>query len=355
MFKKAFYFISLLVIAFLFFLPKLNLFAQEEIATSLGLSISPAHFELMAQPGDLIKNNKLMLYNPGDQAIEAVITVEDFLPYGEEGQVQIVEPDLQRSTSLASWIKLKNDQIEIKPREQKIIEFDIEVPNQAEPGGKYSTVVINIGKDASVDQAGGAAMKQKIASLVLLSVAGQIEENLVIKKFVGPNFQEYGPVNFSLYLENMGTVHLRPRGFVTITDWRQKKIVDLPIPQSAVIPGARRIINLSWNEKNIVGRFQATVVGTCGSTNEPISATLTFWVWPWKLSILILIILLGLLIILIRGRKRIGAALKILFKGEGSKNSQLTEKQNLSQAEINQSATPLTGEQKSEQIDNQPK
>lgn len=326
MLKRTLHLSFFIVVVSLFFYFTQPLLAQtNEKPASLGLSVSPVTLEFSAEPGTLLESN-LRIYNPTDQKIDAYITVEDFVPVGEEGFVEIVEPDLKRITSLANWIKIEKEKFSIEPREQKTINFSIEVPKDAEPGGKYSSLIVNIGGAPGESDFGGAALKQKIASLILLSVAGATEEKLLIKEFQGPDFQEYGPITFSLYLENQGTVHLRPRGLIAITDWRNHKVADLIIPQRAIIPGARRIINVQWPEKNLIGRFTATVVGSYGSLNQPFTATWTFWVWPWKVSLLILIIIIALLILLIRGRKRIGAALKILFKGEGLENQVEKEK-----------------------------
>lgn len=332
MFKRArfliFFSLPIIIIALFFYLAQPLLSQTEGIENIendvLGLSISPATSDLQANPGDIIKGN-VKIYNPTGQKVQVDISVEDFVPIGEEGFVQIIEPDLTRTTSLASWIKLEQDNFLVEPREQKIFNYSIEVPVDAEPGGKYSSIVANINNN-SFGSITGPSLRQRIASLILLSVSGEVEENLVVKKFTGSEFQEYGPVNFQLYLENQGTVHLRPKGFVLITDWSNKKVAELSIPQTAVMPGARRNIEINWSEKNIIGKFTATVVGSYGKNNQPFTATRDFWVWPWKISLVILIVVIFLLIILIRGRKRIGAAFKILFKGEGSKNQIIEEK-----------------------------
>jgi len=300
----------------LFFFPEGKLLAQE----SQAISISPLVFDLSANPGDILKNN-LRLFNPGSQPIQTKITVEDFVLKGEEGEVQILEPEseTERTYSLAHWVKVEPEEIILEPRQEKFINFTIEVPKNAEPGGKYGSLIVNISGGETAGT--GAKVLQKVASLLLLSISGEVQEKLIVKEFKGPEFQEYGPINFSLRLENRGTVHLRPRGLIAITNWRNHKVADLVIPQQAVMPGAKRIINITWPKKNLFGYFTATVVGSYGKANQPFTASWTFWVWPWKISLLILIIVILLLILIIRGRKRISAALRILFKGDDEANS----------------------------------
>jgi len=305
---------QLQIILILSFFVLLFLSNNAQAQTKRALSISPLIFDFSVEPGDSLKNS-IRLYNPSEDPVTVTMAVEDFLPTGESGEVQIVDlsPEMEKTYSLINWVKIEPVTLEIYPRQEKFISFTVEVPVDVEPGGKYGAIIANLSSPGSIN---GPSILQKIASLLLLTVAGEVEEKLLVTKFSGPNFQEYGPINFLLQLENQGTVHLRPRGFVTITDWQNKKVVDLPLPQNAVMPGAKRIINIVWPEKNIIGRYTATLVGSYGSANKPFVASLTFWIWPWKISLVIFIIFVLLLILFIRARKRMGVALRILFRGE---------------------------------------
>ncbi|MFN3301522.1 MAG: hypothetical protein ACK413_00630 [Patescibacteria group bacterium] len=310
-------FLFIILLFFLFF-PYGKLLAQ---TSGQVITISPLIFDLSVHPGEILKNT-LRLYNPGQQTLKVVMSVEDFKAVGEEGSVEItqLEPEIEKIYSLTKWVEIKPSQFEISPREEKFVEFTINVPIEAEPGGKYGALIANVGKIDTLEAGTGAMILQKVASLLLVSVSGPVEEKLLVREFKGPTFQEYGPINFSLRLENLGTVHLRPRGTVAITDWRNKKVADLIIPQQVVMPKGRRIINIKWDKKNILGRFTATVVGSYGSTNEPFTAVWTFWVWPWKLSLAIFIAAILIIYFFYRTRKRWLAALRILFKGESTLN-----------------------------------
>jgi len=325
MIKKKILFYLAIFLLIGFFSLTIKAFAQEELTQDIRtINISPLIFDLKASPGDILKD-KIKIYNPSDKKLVGEMLIENFVPSDEYGQVQIVdlEPELEKTYSLKKWIKVEPNIFEVEPRQEKIVDFTIEIPNEAEPGGRYVSLVASVGGVGSaINGEGGSQILQKVASLILLSVSGDVKENLLVDEFKGPDFQEYGPVNFVLRLENQGTIHVRPKGFVAITNWQNEKVADLSIPQSAVLPGAKRTINISWNEKNILGKFTATLVGAYGSANQPISATWTFWIWPWKISLIILIVIILLLILFIRGRKRIGAAFKVLFKGDGSKNTE---------------------------------
>lgn len=286
-----------------------NVFAQAK-----GIGISPLTFELTANPGDTL-TNILKVYNPTDSIMAIKMEVEDFTVRGELGQV-IIEPAETETYSLARWITTEPLEFTLGPREQKFVDFTINVPENAEPGGKYGSVLAStagiIGEEIT-----GAVVAQKVGALVLLTVSGEVEEELIVKEFSCPSFLEYGPVKFTIRFENTGTVHLRPRGFVVITDWRGKKVADVAFPQNNVIPGGIRKIETSWDKKWLVGRYTAMLVGGYGIANTPFNPpVLTFWVFPWKIALAIFLGILVVLIFFYKTRKRWKMALKILLKGE---------------------------------------
>lgn len=283
-------------------------------AQATGITISPLTFELTANPGDVI-SNKLKVYNPTDSTIGIKMEVEDFRPVGETGQV-IVSPEEEVTYSLKRWVETIPPEFTLKPREQKFVDFTINVPENAEPGGHYGSILACV-TGAIGEEVTGVALTQKVGGLILLMVSGELKEELIVKEFSSPSFLEYGPVLFTIRFENKGTIHVRPKGFVTISDWRGKKVADVAFPQNNVIPGAIRKIEASWDKKWLVGRYTAILVGSYGTANVPFNPpVLTFWVFPWKLGLGALIALLIIMIFFYKTRKRWRLAMRILVKGE---------------------------------------
>jgi hypothetical protein len=156
-----------------------------------------------------------------------------------------------------------------------------------------------------------------VGALLLLTISGPVQENLTVKEFSAPSFLEYGPVPFLIRFENIGTVHVRPRGFVTITNWWGKKVADVEFPQLNVIPSAVRKVETTWNTKWLFGKYTATLVGSYGIANLPFNPpVLTFWIFPWKIALGIFSIILLVLIFFFLTRRRWKLAMKVLFKGE---------------------------------------
>lgn len=283
----------------------------------MGITISPLTFELTANPGDVL-SNKLKVYNSSSNIIAIRMETEDFRAVGETGQV-VVTPEEEITYSLKRWIKVEPAEFTLEPREQKFINFIIEIPKNAEPGGKYGSVLATVGGVIGDEGFAGSAIAQKVGALVLLTVAGEVEESLAVKEFTAPGFLEYGPVPFAIRFENKGTVHVRPQGFVTITNWWGKKVADVEFPQLNVMPGAIRKVETQWEHKWLFGRYTATLVGSYGTANLPFSPpVLNFWVLPWRIALVIFLILAFVIFFFYKTRKRWWMAIKILAKGEKS-------------------------------------
>lgn len=301
--------IIVLSLSFLFF--GFFVFAQEN-KNQTGLSISPLRFEFSADPGDTIEN-VIKVTNPTKNTVSVKMEVEDFTAMGEEGQVK-VEEQKDHTYSLKRWVTTTPSEFTLAPNESKVVNFKIVVPKNAEPGGKYGSILATV-TGVVTPEGTGASIQPKVGSLVLLSVSGKIVENLDIKEFSAPKFLDKGPVKFTLRFENKGTVHLRPRGIVSIYDIFGKKLADLEIPQQNVLPGAIRKVEVEWKKGWLFGfRYRAMFVGSYGSQNQPLSASLTFYAFPWIWAGIIILILALLIFYIVRTQKKVKKAKEILKK-----------------------------------------
>ena len=283
-------------------------------AQQIGVTISPLTFELTANPGDVL-TNKLRVYNPTDNVISVKMETEDFQAIGETGKV-ILGSEEDTTFSLKKWITTSPTEFTLKPKEQKFVDFILSVPENAEPGGKYGSILAGV-SGIMGQEITGTSITQQVGALVLLTVAGEVKESLDIKSFTTSSFMEYGPVVFDIRFQNIGTVHAKPRGFVTITNLFGKKVADVEFPQLNVIPGATRKIETKWGDKWLFGKYTATLVGSYGTSNTPLEPeVITFWAFPWKIGLGIFLAIVIIFAFFYKTRKRWQLATKIIFKGE---------------------------------------
>jgi len=284
---------------------------QVNAQTAQGVGISPLTFELTANPGDVIVN-QLKVYNPNESTIGIKMEVEDFTVSGEQGHVKI-EPAETETYSIARWVTMEPEAFVLGPREQRFITFTIKIPDNAEPGGHYGSILAGTSAVAG-EEFSGAAIAGRVGALVLLSVSGEVKEDLTVKEFHDTGYSEYGPIDFTMRFENTGTIHVKPKGYITIVNWLGRKVADIEIPQRNVLPDSIRKIETSWNKKWLWGgKYTATLSGSYGVSNIPFSpVVITFWAFPWKAGIGILLVI----IYFVLSRKRWITAFKILARGE---------------------------------------
>ena len=180
-----------------------------------------------------------------------------------------VEPGEDATYSLKKWVKIEPTEFTLKPKEQKFVSFTISVPKNAEPGGRYASILAST-TGMKQKEATGAVMAQKVGALLLLTVSGEAKESLILKEFSVSESSELA--SFKIRFENDGTVHLKPKGLIVIENCQGKKIEDLEFPATNILPGVIRETDISWNVKSEDNCYNAYLVGTYGLDNKPFSS-----------------------------------------------------------------------------------
>lgn len=290
---------------FLFGTGSFNVRADEGAS---GFTISPPVFELRSNPGEQL-TEVVSIYNNGPIDLNLVTSMENLQPIGEAGQVQVIQ-DQEGLPSLKDWLTVKENSFTVKKGETKNVNFTVNVPANADPGGHFATVLFGtIGSPTK--NATGALVVQKVGTLVLLTVAGDAKTSADIVEFTAPKAVWHsGAVNLNLRVKNSGSVHVRPRGFLTLTNVFGRQVAQVELDGKNILPGGTRVIPVAISlPKLLVGPVTATVTLTYGTPSQNLNATVGLMVLPWKLLVP-LITVLTLLIVL---RRRLGRAVLVLL------------------------------------------
>ncbi len=288
-----------------------------DYAQAKRIAITPLNFDLKGKPGEKVEEVIRVLNPSYEETVTVKMTVEDMLPEGEEGKVILQLPTEEKTTiALSQWISFEPETFVLQPREEKPIKFIIQIPENADPGGHYAGIIAGV-YDAAAPAGTGVGIITRIASLVLLTVEGEMKEDLKIVEFNAPSYSEYGPIKFLSRFENKGTVHVQPKAEIKIEDIFGKEVARLSVEPRNVLPNSIRKIETEWDQKWFWGiRYKATLSGKYGIFGNPnyslAPVTITFWAFPWKIGLLIVAVIFFFIIT----RKRWWSALKILIKGE---------------------------------------
>lgn len=287
--------------------------SKAQDTTGRTISVIPPSFELYANPGETV-TDKLRVRNDATAETKYSIMIEDFKAVGEEGQVNLIDDSQSNNTfSLAKWVTTNPSTFTLKPGAEIEINYTVNVPKDAEPGGHYCSVLVKMGGDEVVE--GGASVASRVGSLILLRVSGNVKEEASIESFtVDKNYYEKSPVNFELRVKNNGNNHIRPKGTIIITNIFGQKVTEIPLNGLNVLPDAIRKMDTRWEfSASLASRYTATLVSTYGQQNKSLTESVSFWIFPKYLAYVVGAIVL-LIIILIVGRKKVRKILHNLTK-----------------------------------------
>lgn len=163
--------LKILICIFLFLYTYwLNTYAA---AWAINFSLTPIKYELDLEPGESI-TLPASIRNNGTTTVTMPTTASDFQASGPGWipsivrRSELVFPDQE----LASWITLGSPSVTLAPGEQGTINFTIDVPTNATPGGHYGAVLFQ-----NANSVGGAPWKIAIdvdyGIILLIDVAGE--------------------------------------------------------------------------------------------------------------------------------------------------------------------------------------
>lgn len=298
--------LPLLLIGFAAVLFKLN--AQNPTP---GLTISPSNFELTLKPGETIEKT-INLYNGSKNEVDIATLARNFGAQGEEGNIILTSSET--GFSLASWIKITPEKGKIGSSKSGKFTVTITVPDNAEPGGHFGSVVLStIPPSKEKLKETGAFLVQEVASLFLVRIPGDVKEEASLLSFSTnqPFYNSSVPVQLSARVKNNSNVHIKPIGVIEITDMFGKREV-VQVEERNILPGAIRKIPAVFSKNILIGKYTATANLFYGTSNKTLTATTTFYAFPVKLGLIVLAVIIFLFLF----RKRVFKALRVIVIGK---------------------------------------
>ncbi len=256
----------------------------------LSLTISPLINKIEVEPGGS-RSGILQVFNMGSREVEATASVLDF-EGGYQGHVNFFSreemEERREEISLGSWMSVDEDPFLIPPGEGRTVHFRIDVPEDAEPGGKYASVLVTTGSPERDSESTGIDLAAGVGSLFLVNVEGDVIEKAVLRDFFTEDlFYRGDEISFRLGVENPGTVHIQPRGEIRIYDYGGRRAGAIDVNRITdfgnVLPGTERSWDFTWNKKNDImeaGRYKAVLFLEYGRDRSEIYKEINFWVLP---------------------------------------------------------------------------
>ncbi len=283
--------------------------AKNPALNGQALEIAPPVIYLTVDPGKSVKT-QIYLRNVSSGDLIVSGTANDFVASGEDGNPKLLldNDESNNPYSLKNWVSPPANLL-LVPREIKTMSVTLNVPANASPGGHYG--VIRFTATAPSLQGTGVSLSASLGALILLTVKGNIKDDLSLKELsvnrdgkTGKLF-ESGPLNFVERFENKGNEHEQPVGQVAITDMFGKKIAGLNVnlPPKSILPQSIRKFEQPLDKtvigtKKLFGRYHAKLTVTYGANKQTVTGDLVFWVIPYRLIAVLIVILIVIFFIL---------------------------------------------------------
>jgi len=242
----------------------LLIFASTSLAADDGIQISPLSYNFEINPGESQKAS-INITNLNDEAIDFVAEVEPFYGVSEDGAPDFSGEGLGEGVvDLVDWISFSDSskQGSILAKEERKIDFTINVPQDAEPGGHYAAV---FAKQVKKSAEGGTELgvASRVGTLILVSVPGDVVQSAKITSFEYPVFAWSGPIEFDLKVKNTGSVHFDSSSLVKMNSLLGKAN-EINMGTHTILPGSTRSFEGKTVGKYPFGYYSLVASATAG-------------------------------------------------------------------------------------------
>ncbi len=279
-----------------------------------GLRISPPIFDtLEVKPGNIYPQT-IRIDNPTSDAVTFYPVAMNFKAKDELGNPDFIPANqTSEAYSLAHWLRFTTGKNTLAPNQEMKFNFEIVVPADAAPGGHYGVIFFTNEPppDPSKVDITHVNLTTMLGALMLVKVPGEVVEKAVIREFSTQKFFFAPPVHFNIKIANIGNIHIKPLGDVTIKNWRGRELTALDINSRGgnILPSSIRRFDQTWSPVKsvswkLIGRFTADLQATYGTSASPLTGQVTFWIIPWWLIILVVATILFFIIRYLRKRRR---------------------------------------------------
>lgn len=262
-----------------------------------GFTIFPAKLSIEVDKSSQY-NGEINLTNAGDSPVMVLPDVQDILPTpGSSGFNYL--PKAPGITTLVDWIQISKKPFELKVNETKKVPFTIKVPADASAGSRFGVIFFATGATG-----GQLSVSARTGSVILLTVPGDFKQSGEISNFwVSKIIWNDKPINFKFNFQNTGTVYFEPKGTIGVTNMFGKKVADIEVAGSVVLPTGMKILETVWPEPGyLFGIYKAHLAISVTGKGDIATKDITFFALPLFPSlgaagfILVLIVLLWYII-----------------------------------------------------------
>ncbi len=250
--------------------------------------VGPGRAEIEVKPGQTVTYDISVANRISDDR-QFELMVEDVSGSQDGSQSVIMLGDERGPYSIKDYISFPRNTFKLDLGERAKIPVTISIPEDAEPGGYYGSVLVSTVRSSGGADAVGAASSPiiaRIGTLFFITVPGDIKKGGELKEFGLVNkklWYESGPIDMAILYQNTGSVHLNPYGEIRIKNLFNEEVGFVELEPWFSLPGSMRSREVSWNRELLFGRYTVTAYINRGYDDVIDEKSFTFLVLPWKI------------------------------------------------------------------------
>lgn len=252
--------------------------------------VGPGQVNLTMQPGQS-KKVYLSVSNRTGVAKVFTLSVEDAKGSDNPNQPITLLGSGHGPYTLKDYLHIPQTKFILQNMQRARVPVTVTLPADAEPGGRYGSVLVSITStsndtNAVTGAAPASAVVSRVGTLFFITIPGSHDIRGQLKSFTTiPNrsFFFHGPINFGILFQNTGSLHLDPYGEISIKNMSGTEVQHFDLQPWFAMPKSLRTREVTFDRSFLLGRYTATLTLHRGYGDTVDTKTISFWVIPWKL------------------------------------------------------------------------
>lgn len=258
----------------------------DERPKNRGLFVTPIREYVKVRAGTT-KDGSLTVANITEKPVTVTLSVEQF-------SVADYTYDYTFSSVKEDWIKLGTTQLQLQPNKSQLINYTVDAPKNAAPGGHYFTLFAS----ASLGD-GAVESKVRAATVLYVTVAGELKETSEIKKETIPWISFGNDIDFTLDVKNTGNTHFFVYTSGKVNAWTAKP--DSTEVTHILLPDTTRTVGSTIAAPILPGLYTVTYGYKTEDGHTVNRSKMIVTIPPWSLAIPLGV---GWIVWLVRKRSR---------------------------------------------------
>lgn len=204
--------------------------------------VGPVKLEVTAAPGETVTPT-IRVSGAGTMPLDIGVRLTDY--YIRPDGTFVFSAPGHESYSCATWVTLPQESFQLRPGGVHDYPIAIRIPDNAEPGGHFASVVFS--STGKAPDASGVNVNVGIATVLLVTVTGgDVRRGGDVRDFAVSRSPLGRAIKSELLFENNGNVHVSVIEEVTFTNIYGDTVGKVKMDPETILPDARRYLRSTW-------------------------------------------------------------------------------------------------------------